>query len=922
MNRKFLFVYSLISVTTLVLAACSGGGSSNPTSTPKGTTAPSGSSTGSAVFAVRDAAANMGAVTAVQVAIDGVRVHQQGGAWTTVSTQSKTFSLLDLRNKGIAELLAQANLQAGSYDQMELTVSSVLVTDDKGQHEAKLPSGKLQLKGTLEVRANATSTAAFDFQADRSLHMTGEGQYILAPVIRVETRADADVQVDANRQVKVGGGRVTTESEAGMNADGDVDAGLRISPDAVLHVVANGRLIQTGGHAVAVGTIKAVDKGNSTITVATRGGGELVLQVATDSNLKIGGSETTEAEIESQIGAEVMVQYNAETKTVTRLVAGSDAKARAEAGTVLDIRGVIKSVDQTKGTVTIVADSGAPVVIQVASDGDVKVGGVKSGISGLGAKIGSRIETKFDASRGAASSLDAKDESSVTATGQLKAVDTSKGIITLANQAGQETTLFLDSGSRVMVNGSLATLGQLKSTLGSEVTVEFGQRSKTVAQMNARGVARQAATVTGVIKVSNPAQGTITIVTRGGNEITLNITAASSIVADGSISSPASLKGKEGSPVTIDYDAQTNTAMSIKTQAQPNAQSSGTIKMVDTATGSITIAVDGGGDLTLKITPDTRINVQGNASTLADLQSKIGSKVALDYSADVKTVANADVRGQADTTVAGTLKSVDMAAGTLTIAANTGGDVALKIVADSQLRVGSTASTLAGLTAKIGSEVMAQYDSQTKALVRFQAGAGAQGKATITGTLKSVDMTKGVITIVAEGGQDTVLQTSGAAAQSLTDLQAKVGTQVTAEYNPDSRTAGSITAAVQGQASGSTSVSSGASAGSSGRATGSQPDSSSTSGRATGTASVSGTLKMVNVIAGTITIAAGGGQEVVLKVPADAKVAVNGSASTIAALVAQVGARVTAEYNVETKTAVSVSATGQAGGSANKIVGY
>lgn len=706
MIRGFLTICGLVSAAALTLAACSGGGSS-ATSTPRvspptATSAPTATANtmGSAIFAVRDAAADMGAVTGVRIAVDSVRVHNQAGAWTTVSSQSQTYDLLVLRGKGIAELLAETKLAAGSYDQMELTISTVTVTDDKGQHEAKLPSGKLQLQGSLEVKAGTTSTASFDFLADQSLHTTGDGLYILAPVVRVETRAEADAQVTATREVKMGGGRVTTDAEIGMNAEGDVDAGLRVSPDAILRVDGNGKVVQSAGHAVAAGTIKAVDALNNGITVMTKGGSDLALQVAADSNLKVAGSETTLANLAAQVGAQVTVQYNAETKAVSRLVAGTDGKARAQAATVLDIRGTIKSVDAAKGTVTIIADSGASVVVKVASDGEIRLGGAKVSVSGLGARIGSRVETELNASRGAASTVDADTEASVNASGQIKAVDVGNGTITLTNQAGQETTLSLDSDSKVMVNGSLVTLGQLRSMVGSAVTVENGQDSK---------------------------------------------------------------------------------------------------------------AADGAGKPT-------------------------------------------DARGQVTTTVAGTVKSIDAAAGTVTITANTGTDVVLKIGANSQILVGSSVATLADLAARTGAQVMAQYDGKTNELVRFEAGVQAQGQAGAPGTTT---------------------------------------------------------------AAGSGSVSTGSTGSASGTPAAGSPD----SARPAGTATVAGVLKMVNAASGTITVAAEGGQDVVLKLAVDTRVVVNGSASSVATLVAQVGSSVTVEYNVETKTTVSISATGQATGVAGKVLG-
>ena len=184
----------------LVAAACGGSGSSSSSAPPT-----SASGTGQAVFAVKDAAANMGSVTSVQVTIDSVRAHAQGGAWTTVSTQTQTFDLLKLRANNSVQLLAQANLDAGFYDQVDLNVSKTVVVDAQGQHDAKLPSNKLQLKGLVTVKQGSTATATFDFIADESLHVTGNGEYIMAPVIQFDAKSDAQATVKSDKTVEIFG---------------------------------------------------------------------------------------------------------------------------------------------------------------------------------------------------------------------------------------------------------------------------------------------------------------------------------------------------------------------------------------------------------------------------------------------------------------------------------------------------------------------------------------------------------------------------------------------------------------------------------------------------------------------------------------------------------------------------------------------
>ena len=190
--------------------------------------------TGRAVFAITDAAADMGTVSSVKVTVDSIRVNSQSEGWVTVSSSAKTYDLLKLQAENKNELFADVQLKEGSYNQIRLDISSVIVTDANGTHEAKLPSGELKLNGELIVKANSTSVAKFDFIVNESLHVTGNGKYILAPVIQLETREDADVQIKSNNRVEISGGRIKTNAKIGMDINGNIGIGLKVSSTAKL----------------------------------------------------------------------------------------------------------------------------------------------------------------------------------------------------------------------------------------------------------------------------------------------------------------------------------------------------------------------------------------------------------------------------------------------------------------------------------------------------------------------------------------------------------------------------------------------------------------------------------------------------------------------------------------------------------------
>ena len=168
--RKATIFGAVVSIFAIIGVACSSAVDNGPAPTSQ-PTAIEGVK-GEAVFAVSDAAADMGAVSEVTVTINGVRVRSDAGTWTTVSTETKAFGLLELEASGAMELLAKAELAADTYDQIELNISKVVVTDASGEHEAKMPNATMVLEGKMDVVADASSSAEFDFQTDQSLHVT------------------------------------------------------------------------------------------------------------------------------------------------------------------------------------------------------------------------------------------------------------------------------------------------------------------------------------------------------------------------------------------------------------------------------------------------------------------------------------------------------------------------------------------------------------------------------------------------------------------------------------------------------------------------------------------------------------------------------------------------------------------------------
>lgn len=207
----------------------------------------SGSTTdkGRVVFALTDAAADLQNVSEVRLQVEQVQVQGSGSAWITVMAQPKEFDLLKLKQTGTAELLADASLEAGTYNQIRLDIGKVIVISDSGETEAKLPSSQLKIVGRFTVEAGTTSTVLVDVLLDKSLHVTGNGKYILTPVVKFESKSQANAKVESGNKVDISGGKTDASTTVGMDVSGEVKSDFAVDAKAKLEVLANGAIHAT-----------------------------------------------------------------------------------------------------------------------------------------------------------------------------------------------------------------------------------------------------------------------------------------------------------------------------------------------------------------------------------------------------------------------------------------------------------------------------------------------------------------------------------------------------------------------------------------------------------------------------------------------------------------------------------------------------
>ena len=137
------------------------------------------------------------------VTFSEVSAHKAEGEWMTVPFSGEASSrTCDLKKLTSAQdVLGTGPLTPGRYTMVRLTVSSAAlyfenaaagpacaptVAAPAGRTAAlEIPSGMVRLNRTFELTESGGTTMLLDFDGDRSVRETGNGRYMMTPVITV-----------------------------------------------------------------------------------------------------------------------------------------------------------------------------------------------------------------------------------------------------------------------------------------------------------------------------------------------------------------------------------------------------------------------------------------------------------------------------------------------------------------------------------------------------------------------------------------------------------------------------------------------------------------------------------------------------------------------------------------------------------------
>ena len=196
-------VLAIAAAVTVGAASCSNADSATSPS-PNPSTGGGGGSTGFGTLRVLMKDSPFSDSRAVLVTFTEVSAHASGAGWQGLPGDEAGAEqrMCDLKRlEDVTDLLGVGQLEAGHYTQLRLEVSRTRLYWDNPStgpacattitaplltfSEATVPSGTIHLNRQFTIDPGETTTITLDFDGDKSIKQTGNGKYMMQPVIAV-----------------------------------------------------------------------------------------------------------------------------------------------------------------------------------------------------------------------------------------------------------------------------------------------------------------------------------------------------------------------------------------------------------------------------------------------------------------------------------------------------------------------------------------------------------------------------------------------------------------------------------------------------------------------------------------------------------------------------------------------------------------
>jgi heat shock protein HslJ len=120
------------------------------------------------------------------------QTEQGQGEWISVNIDetARTFDLFDI--EGIEQYLGQIEIEAAKYTQVRLVIETVQVSFNSGGslEDARIPSKELKIVHPFNIVRGETTALVIDFDADKMVTVTGSGEIIVKPVVKLTVRQE------------------------------------------------------------------------------------------------------------------------------------------------------------------------------------------------------------------------------------------------------------------------------------------------------------------------------------------------------------------------------------------------------------------------------------------------------------------------------------------------------------------------------------------------------------------------------------------------------------------------------------------------------------------------------------------------------------------------------------------------------------
>ena len=384
---------------------------------------------------------------------------------------------------------------------------------------------------------------------------------------------------------------------------------------------------QPGDLAQLEGILQNVDSLSGDVTVKFKDGGTITFNLK-DVNVEALRQAVGNAALEQ--GSQVTVEVD------------KDKRPKRLKAVDAHVDGVIESLDDAKKTVTITAENGEKITLEVTAETRIKLEDDDKTATFAALRVGQELEAKYNVETKKALKLEMEDEDEDEneLTGTIRAVGNAAKTVTILARNGVEATLTMVAGTELE---GVNTFADLKVNM--RVEAKFNPATKELIELEVKAEKQGAkaeseeakAELEGAITSLDANLKTVTVRAKNGIEGTFKVVTGTRLDDVGAFGDL-----KTGMMVHARFNDTTKELIRLKVQREDSkAEMEGAITAVNTQANTITIRAENGVETLFKATTQTEFKLKGTA-TFADM--KTGMKVEARFNPTTMDLIKLDVK--------------------------------------------------------------------------------------------------------------------------------------------------------------------------------------------------------------------------------------------------------------------------------------